>query len=182
MQSVKDLARHCNGGDDGRMLTEKCYWSRPRGTNPWAVCDFESEKGCNRLQEIVEKDPKRPVKLYQHGAVIFGGSALPRKKCRPSKKKEPEKDPGAINGVSIEATDTQQTESFVEECRALAAALAQRHDRHENSADVDELIKEGRAIFEQFRQQGLKLQKQKSLVDEMSMLLGSTPESAQGSS
>lgn len=49
---------------DGRKLTEKCYWSRPPETNPWAVCDYESKKGCTRLQEIVEKGPKRPVKLY----------------------------------------------------------------------------------------------------------------------
>lgn len=221
VQCLKDLARHCNGGDDGRKLTEKCYWSRPRGTYPWAVCNFESKKGCNRLQEIVEKNPKRPVKLYQHGAVIFGGSALPREKCRPSENLSPEKGSGAINGVSDEDTgktllgspplidnqrdqqspepdeddndqaliavspqrvDSQQSESFEGECRAIAAALAQRHDRHETSDDLDELINEGRAIFEQFRQQGLKLQKQKLLVDEMSMLLGSTPESAQESS
>lgn len=221
VQSLKDVARHCNGGDDGRKVTEQCYWSRPRGTNPWAVCDYESSKGCNRLQELVEKDPKRPVKLYQHGAVIFGGSALPRKKCRPSEKLSPEKGSGAIDSVSDEATDktlletlplvedqrdqqppepdeddndqaliavsppdgdTQQSESFEDECRAIAAALAQRHDRHETSVDLNELIKEGRTIYEQFRQQGLKLQKQRLLVDEMSMLLGSTPESAQGSS
>lgn len=169
----------------------------------------------------MEKNPKRPVKLYQHGAVIFGGSALPREKCRPSENLSPEKGSGAINGVSDEDTgktllgspplidnqrdqqspepdeddndqaliavspqrvDSQQSESFEGECRAIAAALAQRHDRHETSDDLDELIKEGRAIFEQFRQQGLKLQKQKLLVNEMSMLLGSTPGGARESS
>ncbi|KAM0798061.1 hypothetical protein BDR22DRAFT_823619 [Usnea florida] len=33
VQSLKDLARHCNGGDSGRKLTDRCYWSRPSGTN-----------------------------------------------------------------------------------------------------------------------------------------------------
>ena len=142
----------------------------------------------------MEKDPRRPVKLYQHGVVIFGGSALPRKKCRPSEKLKPGKGSGGINGVSDEATgktlleslpllplgegqrdqqppeksgndndqaliavsppdaETQQSESFEDECRAIAAALEQWHDRHELSADLDELIKEGRMIYEQFRQ------------------------------
>ena len=80
VQSLKDLARHCNEGDSGRKLTDKCYWSRPNGTKPWAVCDYKSKTGCNRLQKIVDKDPNRPVKLPDGGAVVFGRNPAQRKR------------------------------------------------------------------------------------------------------
>ena len=210
VQSLKDLARHCNGGDSGRKLTDKCYWSRPAGTNPWAVCDYESKKGCNRLQEIVDKDPTRPVKQPPGGAVIFGSNPGPRKRCRPPKASNSEKNSvvsdEAVGDTSTErpAQDQESPEladentaqslvpasspenetqrslvSFEEECRVVAAALAQRHDdKHETSSiDLDELIREGRAIYHQYQQQVRTLQKQKNLVDQMAAVLGSMSES-----
>ena len=141
----------------------------------------------------MDKDPKRPVKLHYGGAVVFGCSALPRKKCRPPKKSIFEKGSGANNDVSDDVTgnmspdslplepgqrdhqqppqpsedgddqasvqvspsgvETQQIVSFEDECRAIAAALTQRHNRHETSVGLDDLIKKGRAIYEQSRQQ-----------------------------
>ena len=219
VQSLKDLARHCNGGDSGRKLTDKCYWSRPSGTKPWAVCDYKSKSGCNRLQQIVEKDPTRPSKLPHGGAAIFGRNPGPRKRCRPPKASDPEKSlvvsDEAVHGTSTECAPldmlspdqldnqhcpepaddsigqalvptssspghrTQQSGSFEEDCRAVAVALAERHDKHETSIDLDDLIEEGRAIYNRYRQQAQTLQKQKTLVDEMSMLLGSTSDSSQ---
>ena len=78
-------------GNSIRKLTDKCYWSRPSGTKPWAVCDYKSKTGCNPLQEIVDKDPTRPLKLPHGGAVVFGKISRPRKRCRPSKAYDPEK-------------------------------------------------------------------------------------------
>ena len=216
VQSLKDLARHCNGGDSGRKLTDKCYWSRPNGTKPWAVCDYKSKTGCNRLQKIVDKDPNRPVKLPDGGAVVFGRNPAQRKRCRRPKASEPEKslvlsdeavhdtsterppldllcsddqqcpEPADDNTVQVliptsssPGSETQQSGSFEEDCRAIAAALAQRHDKHEMTLDLDVLIEEGRAIYNRYRQYTQTLEKQKSLVDEMSMLLESTSESSQ---
>ncbi len=221
VQSLKDLARHCNGGDSGRQLTDKCYWSRPSGTKPWAVCDYESQIGCKRLQEVVDKDPTRPVKLPRGGAVVFGSNPSPRKKCPPPKASDPKKNmvvsDKAVGDTSTESpplellsggqrddqqspepsnddtgqqlipassspdNETQQSGSFEEDCRAVTAALAQRHDKHEASIDLDDLIKEGRAMYNRYQQQARKLQKQKTLVVEMSMVLGSMSENAQES-
>ena len=82
---------------------------------------------------------------------------------------------------SSPGNETQQSGSFEEDCRAIAAALAQRHDKHEMTIDLDVLLEEGRAIYNCHRHQAQKLQKQKILVDEMSMLLASTSESSQQS-
>ena len=201
--SLKDLARHCNGGDNGRKLTDRCYWSRPSGTIAWALCDYKSNKKCNRLQEIVDKDPNRPLRLPHSGAVVFGKTPGPRKKCRPPKVVSPEKglavsdqpagdtsterppiglfswfqndDQESLeltnddNGeplllASSRSKETQQGGSFEEGCRAVFTALAQRHDKHQTSIDLDELIKDGRAIYHQCQQQARALQKQKKLV------------------
>lgn len=217
VQSLKDLARHCNGGDKGRKLTDKCYWSRPSGSNPWGPCDYESRKGCNRLQQIVDQNPNRPVKLHDGGAIVFGRNASPRKRCRLPKSSSPEKGLVATDGISDETAgsistmslpfdslsvsqrdqripvtvddndrapvpvsssggEMHQGLSFEEDCRAIAAALAQRHDKQPSPVEIDELIQEGRAIYDQFRHQAQKLQKQKVLVDEMLPILRSTKE------
>ena len=216
VQSLKDLARHCNGGDGGRKLTDKCYWSRPSGSNAWALCDYKSNKKCNRLQEIVDKNPNRPLRLPHSGAVVFGSFLGPRKKCRPLKVSSPEK--GSVVAdqpvgdtsterprsdssswyhhdgpeplelanddtdeslvpASSPSNETQQSGSFEEDCRAVFTALALRYDKHESSVDLDELIKDGRAIYNQCQQQTRALQRQKDLVDRMLMKLESISES-----
>ena len=82
---LRDLANHCNGGNGGRKLTDKCYWCKPSGSNPWKSCDFESDKGCKRLQQVVETEKTPPKKLWPNGAVIFGYKEPKEKAClRPS--------------------------------------------------------------------------------------------------
>ena len=91
-----------------------------------------------------------------------------------SSKKGDHEDSQALVQVSPTGEAVQGSESFEEDCRAVVAALAQRQDRHESPIELDELIREGRGIYYKFREQAEKLQKQKSLADEMLVVLGPT--------
>lgn len=75
--------------------------------------------------------------------------------------------------VSLSRREVQQRPSIEEVCRARAVALAQRQNRHQSPSELNELILEGQLIYDQFRQQAQKLQKEKVLVDEMLTILGS---------
>ena len=88
-----------------------------------------------------------------------------------------DEDDHVLFAVSSSNRKTQQSPVFDAEDRAIAAALARRQRKHQSPVEFDELIKEGRLIYDQFRQQAQKLQKQKVLVDEMLEILGSTSES-----
>ena len=78
--------------------------------------------------------------------------------------------------ASSRSKETQQGGSFEEDYRAVFTALTQRHDKHQTSIDLDELIKDGRAIYHQCQQQARALQRQKKLVDMMSRELESMSE------
>jgi hypothetical protein len=91
LRCLKDLARHCNGGDDGRKLTEKCYWSRPPGSNPFVECNYKSRSGCDRLQTLVDKGAIRPKTLPNAGAVVFGSGAQIIEKCQKPKARHSER-------------------------------------------------------------------------------------------
>lgn len=76
--------------------------------------------------------------------------------------------------VSLPGEEVQQSPSIEEVRRARAVALAQRQSRHQAPSELDQLILEGQLIYDQFRQQAQRLQKEKVLVDEMLTILGSS--------
>ena len=82
-------------------------------------------------------------------------------------------DPAAFS-VSLSSRKVQQSPSIEEVCRARAVALAQRQSRHQSPSELNQLILEGQLIYDQFRQQAQKLQKENVLVDEMLTILGSS--------
>ena len=81
---------------------------------------------------------------------------------------------GASCSVSLSCREVQQHPSIEEICRARAVALAQRQSRHQSPSELNQLILEGQLIYDQFRRQAQKLQKEKVLVDEMLTILGSS--------
>ena len=81
---------------------------------------------------------------------------------------------GVSCSVSLSCREVQQNLSIEETCRARAVALAQRQSRHQSPSELNQLILEGQLIYDQFRQQAQKLQKEKVLVDEMLTILGSS--------
>ena len=76
--------------------------------------------------------------------------------------------------VSLPCGEVQQHPSIEEVRRARAVALAQRQSRHQSPSELNQLILEGQLIYDQFRQQAQRLQKEKVLVDEMLTILGSS--------
>ena len=81
---------------------------------------------------------------------------------------------GASCSVSLPCGEVQQNPSIEEVRRARAVALAQRQSRHQSPSELNQLILEGQLIYDQFRQQAQRLQKEKVLVDEMLTILGSS--------
>ena len=81
---------------------------------------------------------------------------------------------GAPCSVSLSCGEMQQKPSIEEVRRARAVALAQRQSRHQSPSELNQLILEGQLIYDQFRQQAQRLQKEKVLVDEMLTILGSS--------
>ena len=81
---------------------------------------------------------------------------------------------GASCSVSLSCGEMQQKPSIEEVRRARAVALAQRQSRHQSPSELNQLILEGQLIYDQFRQQAQRLQKEKVLVDEMLTILGSS--------
>ena len=81
---------------------------------------------------------------------------------------------GVSGSGSLSCREVQQSPSIEEIGRARAVALAQRQSRHQSASELNQLILEGQLIYDQFRQQAQKLQKEKVLVDEMLTILGSS--------
>lgn len=208
VQSLKHLARYCNGGDNGRQPTAECYWLRPRGSRPWAECDFEGKSGCNRLQRIVDKEPEHRPKICGYGALVFGCDSPPRRECRrpeieslqmeeftddgsdlahdvigdqQTAEASDQKDQASIHDSSSNKDAQDVIRSFEDACRDVIVALVQRHGSHQSThdIDVDELIREGQEIYDQLRLQAEKLLKQKNLVDEILKVVGSMSQNVQ---
>ena len=81
---------------------------------------------------------------------------------------------GASGSGSLSYREVQRSPSIEEVCRARAVALARRQSRHKSPSELNQLILEGQLIYDQFRQQAQRLQKEKVLVDEMLTILGSS--------
>ena len=70
---LKKLSDEHGGNYDRPKLTNELYWHRPRGSNLFEDCDFDSQTGCSRLQELtVGKKACPPGLLQPQGAAIFG--------------------------------------------------------------------------------------------------------------
>ena len=81
---------------------------------------------------------------------------------------------GASGSGSLSCREVQRSPSIEDICRARAVALARRQSRHQSPYELNQLILEGQLIYDKFRQQAQKLQKEKVLVDEMLTILGSS--------
>lgn len=82
MPCVLELSEMCGGGSTRPKLTPKLYLQAPSGGLMIPRC---SRFGCNRLQELVKREPDRPIEIKESGAIIFGN----RKNLHPTPCRNP---------------------------------------------------------------------------------------------